>query len=71
MKSNLHITLVGGQKEPVYQGIVYDNPDYVIFITSDQTKGDAELIASATSVPFELKTLPAVNIIEVEKYLDS
>ncbi len=71
MKSNLHITLVGGQKEPVYQGIVYDNPDYVIFITSDQTKGDAELIASATSVPYELINLSPVDIKDVEDVLSS
>ncbi|HPD25078.1 MAG TPA: DUF1887 family CARF protein, partial [Bacteroidales bacterium] len=67
----IHITLVGGQKEPVYQGIVYDNPEYVIFITSDQTKGDAELIAKATSVPYELITLSPVDIKEVEAVLSS
>lgn len=71
MNSHLHITLVGGQLVPVYQGIIYDQPDYVIYICSEQTNSSIELIASATSIPYEIKSLSPVDIKEVEEYLDS
>jgi hypothetical protein len=69
--NHLHITLVGGQPVPVYQGIIYDQPDYVIYICSEQTNSFIELIASATSIPYELKSLSPVDIKDVEEYLDS
>jgi len=34
----IHITLVGGQPAPVYNGIVATNPDVVVYIFSDSTK---------------------------------
>ncbi|NSW45392.1 MAG: DUF1887 family protein [Bacteroidales bacterium] len=70
MNRHLHITLVGGQTVPVYQGIIYDQPDYVIYICSEQTNSSIELIASATSIPYELKSLSPVDIKDVEEYLD-
>jgi hypothetical protein len=39
-----HITLVGGQKYPVYLGIKAVNPDKVYFIHSSDSKEDAESI---------------------------
>ena len=35
--AKVHITLVGGQPEPVYNGIMYNEPDKVLFIYSDQS----------------------------------
>lgn len=42
---HIHITLVGGQKYPVYLGIKAVNPDKVVFVHSTDTKEDAESIA--------------------------
>ena len=44
--SKLHIALVGGEPTPVYQGIVYSNPDRVILICSEKTRNVAENICS-------------------------
>lgn len=44
--SKLHIALVGGEPTPVYQGIVYSNPDRVVLIYSKKTKNVAENICS-------------------------
>lgn len=42
--SKLHIALVGGEPTPVYQGIVYANPDQVILICSEKTRSTADNI---------------------------
>ena len=42
----LHIALVGGEPTPVYQGIVYTNPDRVILVCSKKTRSTAENIRS-------------------------
>ena len=47
--SKLHIALVGGEPTPVYQGIVYANPDRVILICSEKTKKVAENICGQLS----------------------
>lgn len=45
----IHIALVGGQATPVYQGIVYTNPDQVILVCSGQTEKDAVAIREQLS----------------------
>ena len=47
--TKLHIALVGGEPTPVYQGIVYANPDRVILICSEKTKNVAENICGQLS----------------------
>ena len=42
--SKIHITLVGGQPMPVYNGIRYACPDKVIFVYSKETENSLELI---------------------------
>lgn len=42
--NHIHITLVGGAPMPVYQGIVYCQPDKVILVCSDSTFEQAVLI---------------------------
>lgn len=44
MAKKVHITLVGGQPTPVFQGILYSNPDKVIYICSKQTIGKVNSI---------------------------
>ncbi len=41
---HVHISLVGGEPTPVYQGVVYTQPDMVILICSDITRPIAENI---------------------------
>lgn len=42
--AKIHITLVGGQPTPVYQGVILSQPDKIILICSKETKSDAEII---------------------------
>lgn len=44
--AHVHITLVGGQRYPVYLGIMDRNPDEVLFIHSKKSLEDAENIAA-------------------------
>ena len=46
----VHITLVGGQPDPVYFVIKHLNPDEVIYICSEDSIGTAEMIKEMTSV---------------------
>ena len=41
---HFHISLVGGQPMPVYQGIIHCNPDKVLLVCSDRTYIDAQAI---------------------------
>jgi len=61
--SKLHIALVGGEPTPVYQGIVYSDPDRVILIYSKKTRNVAESICSQ---------LPSLrNVIKLKLFSDS
>ena len=42
--AKVHITLVGGQPAPVFQGIKYSNPDKIIYICSEESKKEIEII---------------------------
>ena len=44
--AHVHITLVGGQRYPVYLGIMDRNPDEVVFIHSNKSLEDAKQIAA-------------------------
>ena len=54
--AHIHITLVGGQPTPVYQGVVLSQPDKIILICSKETKSDAEIITN------KLKELHFYNV---------
>lgn len=62
---NIHITLVGGQMLPVYQGIIELNPDKVIFIHSVETKKNAEYLRSVISTESELHEVDSVDLMNV------
>lgn len=42
--AKVHITLVGGQPAPVFQGIKYSNPNKIIYICSEESKKEIENI---------------------------
>lgn len=71
MMNHLHITLVGGQSAPVYEGIVYENPDYTIFICSSDTVEIVQRIGAIIDSPSEHKVISPVNVSEVESYISS
>lgn len=54
--AKVHITLVGGQPTPVYQGVVLSDPNRIVLICSGQTKGKAKEIQE------QLKALKYYNV---------
>lgn len=65
MTTKLHISLVGGQTAPVYQGVVYTNPDKVILIHSAATIEQAERIKVEIVHDVELVQMSPVNLNEI------
>lgn len=79
MAKKVHITLVGGQPAPVFQGIKYSNPDKIIYICSeeskkeivniqntlDQIKADSELSYTETKI----QEVSVENVTEIEKII--
>lgn len=66
-----HIALVGGQATPVYQGIVYTNPDRVILVHSSETKLQAERIQNEITYPAELYELPPEDLTKIQNKIDA
>jgi len=62
-----HITLVGGQTDPVYQGIVATKPNKIFYICSSQTKEDANRIANHIKVQSSIKEFDPVDIDKINK----
>ena len=65
--TKIHIALIGGQAAPVYNGIVYTNPDRVIMIHSDESLTQAERIKSEINIPCELCRTDPVNMYDIEQ----
>lgn len=65
--AKIHITLVGEQTTPVYQGIIYANPDKVVYIYSDKSRENAELIKSEVKIDAEMRKIDPVDLNEIEK----
>lgn len=64
----IHITLVGGQPAPVYNGIVATHPDKIVFIYSDGTREIAERIAEELkNIPSERRKFDPVDLNEIER----
>lgn len=60
--ARIHITLVGGQAAPVYNGIIVTNPDKVVFIYSVDSKGQMEMVKSMLNIPVDdQQPLDAIN----------
>ena len=51
--AKVHITLVGGQRMPVYNGIAATQPDKVVFIYSNSTKSDVEALRKVIACNIE------------------
>jgi hypothetical protein len=60
--AKIHITLVGGQTTPVYQGILHVNPDRVILIHSQQSENEANRIYAEVDVNCELRRFDPVDL---------
>jgi len=60
--AKIHITLVGGQTTPIYQGIVASNPDLVILIHSKDTIDLANRIYTEIDAACELIKFDPVEI---------
>ncbi|MBR6062252.1 MAG: DUF1887 family protein [Spirochaetales bacterium] len=63
--SKVHITLVGSQKMPVYNGIKYIEPDTVVFIASPESQSDVKFIMQefvGSKINFVTEILDAVDI---------
>ena len=67
-----HISLVGGQPMPVYQGIIHTNPDKVLLVCSDKTYKDAKGIKNELKgVDLEIVEFNPVNLEVMEKQIDT
>lgn len=65
--SKIHITLVGGQTEPEYLGIIDEKPEKVVFICSEQSKEDIENItACLENCIYDTVIMDPVNITDIE-----
>lgn len=60
--SKVHIALVGGQTAPVYNGIIYANPDKVILVCSANTEEEAARIKEEVALPCEFISFEPQNI---------
>jgi len=49
----IHITLIGGQKMPVYKGIIASAPEYTYLVHTSGSRRDAEFIESMLDHPAE------------------
>lgn len=65
--SKIHITLVGGQTAPVYNGIVYTNPDKIIYIYSDRTREETERLSTEIKIESEKRKFDPVNLEKIER----
>lgn len=68
--SNIHITLVGGQTTPVYQGFIASNPDRVILIHSEQTEAEANRITAEIEVRCELHLFDPVDLRKITEAIN-
>lgn len=65
--AKVHITLVGGYTTPVYQGIIYSNPDKVVFIYSHESRDAVILLKDEIAVPSEMRLFHPVELDEIER----
>lgn len=58
---NIHITLMGGQKLPVYKGILESEPDKVYIIHTSETTENVRAIRTLIDVPVEMVCIEATD----------
>ena len=63
----VHITLVGGQPAPVYNGIIATQPEKVVFVYSDKSREVAERISKEVKLPSERRKVDPVDLNDIEK----
>lgn len=63
----VHITLVGGQPAPVYNGIVATQPDKIVYVYSDKSREIAERISDEVKIPSERRKMDPVDLHDIEK----
>ncbi len=63
----VHITLVGGQPAPVYNGIVATQPDKIVYVYSDESREIAERISDEVKIPSERRKFNPVDLNDIEK----
>jgi hypothetical protein len=68
---NIHITLVGGQNLPIYNGILRSNPDKIIFIHSNKTLEQSRLISSIVGIESEFIEINPTNFKSISVKMES
>ncbi len=63
----VHITLVGGQPAPVYNGIMATQPEKIVFVYSDKSRETAERISKEVNLPSERRKMDPVDLNDIEK----
>ena len=64
--AHVHITLVGGQPAPVYNGIVATMPEIIIFVCSKDTLETANRISQEVKIKSELLRVDPVQLADIE-----
>lgn len=65
--SKIHITLVGGQPAPVYNGIKATNPDKVVFVHSTDSLKALKALVNEIDVPYEAVQLSPTEAVEIQR----
>lgn len=63
----VHITLVGGQPAPVYNGIMATQPEKIVFVYSDKSRETAERISKEVKILSERRKMDPVNLNDIER----
>lgn len=68
--SKIHITLVGGQPAPVYNGIKATNPDKVVFVHSTDSLKALNTLVKEIDVPYEAVQLSPTEAVEIQRIVE-
>lgn len=68
--SKIHITLVGGQPAPVYNGIKATNPDKVVFVHSTDSLKALNALVKEIDVPYEAVQLSPTEAVEIQRIVE-
>ena len=63
----VHITLVGGQPAPVYNGIMATRPEKIVYIYSNGSRVSAERISKEVKIASERRRMDPVDLNDIEK----
>lgn len=69
----VHITLGGGQTTPIYQGICYAKPDFIVFVCSKESIGRVNTVKKALpkDIPSKVMLFDATDFRKIEKDVSS